>query len=510
MSKAKRTFLSAVWNHTGRTAEYVVMYVTSVLIARGLGVEENGRFVGLFSLTQLLLVACSLGLETSLNKFIPQLREADSEPHVRTILRRVLLLRLAAFAATVAACVAVMETVSLPFLDTNRHVLARVLAFTGLRSIVPLFAMVLTARLQTSLTASITFAVRLLELGGVFLLFTFGFTVENLFLVFFCTSAAHVAGYMLFSRSSLFGAAKLVDLRPIFTFGGVFWMNTLVDFILGRQGDVLLLANIHPHRAQAGLYDVAYSLAQLASMAMTVGLSGVSFATFARLAVTEQGVMDRFYAFSIRIISLLTIPLYAFLIAHAEGVLRLLYSPNYNAAASLLVGILLFRLLSRLFGGPENAEYVLSRGKVGMVVGVGMVAATINLVLNLLLIPTMGAAGSVIAGGCANVTVNALGAMAVFSMSPNKIQFRFWLKLSLLSLVAAFAVRAALPGESPTVLVLNASIYFAFLLLGLFFIKPLTEADADWLARIGGGVQRVVVWFTPPKSNIVETKAPAL
>lgn len=508
MSNAKRTFLSALWNHTGRIAEYVVMYFTAVLIARGLGVEENGRFVGLFSLTQLLLVACSLGLETSLNKFLPQLGEADSESHVRTLLRSVLLLRIAAFAATVLACVAIMETVSLPFLDTNRNVLALVLAFTGLRSIVPLFAMVLTARLYTSLTASINLAVRLLELGGVLLLFRFGFTVENLFLVFFCASAIHVAGYLLFSRPSLFGAAKPVNIRPIVTFGGVFWMNTLVDFILGRQGDVLLLANIHPDRTQAGLYDVAYSLAQLASMTMTVGLSGVSFATFARLAVTEQGMMDRFYAFSIRIISLLTIPVYAFMIAHADSVLRLLYSPSYTPASSLLVGILLFRMLARVFGGPENAEYVLSRGKVGTIVGVGMVAATVNVVLNLLLIPTMGAAGSVIAGGCANVTANALGAIAVFSMSPNKLQVGFWSKLALLSLLAAFAVRSVLPGESLMSLVLNGGVYLALLLFGLFLIKPLTEGDAVWLARISGGMEHVVVWFTSSKADIAESKAP--
>ncbi len=46
MSEPQATFRSAVWNHAGRILEYVLMYVTSILIARGLGVQENGMVKG--------------------------------------------------------------------------------------------------------------------------------------------------------------------------------------------------------------------------------------------------------------------------------------------------------------------------------------------------------------------------------------------------------------------------------------------------------------------------------
>lgn len=506
MSQARRIFESALWNHTGRILEYVLMYLTSVVIARGLGVQENGRFVGLFSLTQLLMVLCSLGLETSLNKFIPQLSAEHADQQGRFVLRRALLLRVGAFAGVTVLFSVFLRLVPVPFLEANCQVLVPVILFTGVRALVPLFAMVLTARLRTAVNALINLFVRTIELGAVLWLLSNTFNVENLFLVFLGTSILHVVAYVAFSRSTFFGPVQAVAMRPILSFGGLFWINTLVDFVLGRQGDVLLLANLHPDRAQAGLYDVAYSLAQLAAMAMTVGLSGVMFATFARLAVDNQDVMDRFYAFSIRIVSLLTLPLFAFMIWNAEGILQILYSPRYSAAMPLVVGILMFRVVSRLFGGPENSEYLLSRGRVGSVVSFGIAAAATNIVLNILLIPHFGAVGSVIAGGCANVLVNMLCALAVYRISPNRIQLFFWVKLTFVSATAAFLGQTLIPNHSLPSLIINGIVFLMVLVLGLLLIKPLTRGDVEWLCRLGGRLERVLGLFAATKSPVPNTK----
>ncbi len=510
MPDARRIFESALWNHAGRILEYVLMYLTSVVIARGLGVQENGRFVGLFSITQLLIVLCSLGLETSLNKFIPQLAQEHADQQARFLLRRVLLLRVGVFAAVTLVFSVFIRFVSVPFLDANRHILAPVILFTGVRAVVPLLAMVLTARLQTAVTALINLVVRTIELGAVLWLMSNRLTVERLFLVFLGTSILHVLAYVAFSRPTCFGPVRAVEMRPILSFSALFWVNTLVDFVLGRQGDVLLLANLHPDRAQAGLYDVAYSVAQLASMAMTVGLSGVMFATFARLAVENRDVMDRFYAFSLRIISLLTVPLFAFMMWNADAVLRILYSPDYGAAASLVIGILAFRVVSRLFGGPENAEYLLARGRVGTVVSFGIAAALTNVVLNTVLIPRMGAVGSVIAGGCANVLVNTLGALAVYRISPNRVQALFWVKLALASGVAAFLSHSLMPDPSLPSLLLNGMVFLMLVFLGLRIMKPLTRSDAEWLGQISRRLDKVLGLFTATRSHAAETNPSAL
>lgn len=494
MSTARLTFRSAAWNHAGRILEYVLMYLTSILIARGLGVEENGRFVGLFSIAQLLLVISSLGLETSLNKFIPQLDERASDGNTRFIMRRLLGIRVLAFLVVAGLFTLAAAVIRTPVTNEPHDILLVVMVFAGLRSMVPLFAMMLTARLQTHITARLNLVVRIVELAGVFVLGREGLTVQNLFVLFGATALLHTIAYVAASRTHIFGGALPLPLRPILQFGGIFWGNTLVDFILGRQGDVLFLRTLLADPAPGGLYDVAYSVVQLAVMTMTVGLSGVTFATFARLAVTDRETMNRFYSFSIRIISLLTIPLSAFVLVHARSILGILYTTPYLAAGQLVQGILLFRIISRLFGGPENAEYLLSDGRVGTVVAFGCLAAAVNVTLNFFLIPVMEAKGAVIASGCGNVLVNGLTGYAVWKKSRNKVQFGFWVKLSLASLLTAY-LSGMMAGEGLLEVVGAAVLFLAMFVVLLFLIKPLHQSDASWLEQISPRLRPLVLPF---------------
>ncbi len=494
MSTAQLTFRSAVWNHAGRILEYVLMYLTSVLIARGLGVEENGRFVGLFSISQLLLVISSLGLETSLNKFIPQLDERSSEGTTRYIMRRLLGIRVLVFLVTATLFSLAAGLINTPLTNEPRQVLLVVMVFAGLRSVVPLFSMVLTARLQTHITARLNLTIRVIELGGVFLLARESLTVQSLFVLFGATSLLHTILYVVASRMHLFGEAQALPLSPILQFGGIFWGNTLVDFVLGRQGDVLFLRTLLTDPVPGGLYDVAYSIVQLATMAMTVGLAGVTFAAFARLAVKDREIMNRFYAFSIRIISLLTIPLSAFVLVHARSILGILYTTPYLAAEQLVQGILLFRIASRLFGGPENAEYLLSDGRVGIVVAAGCVAATVNVTLNILLIPLLEAKGAVIASGCGNVLVNGMTGYIVWRKSGNKMQFGFWAKLSVVSLFAAY-VSGLIGGEGMLAIIMAGVLFLGMVLVLLRLIKPLEQTDSLWLEQISPRIRPILLPF---------------
>lgn len=503
MSNVKLTVRSALWNHAGKILEYLLMYATSIIIARGLGVVENGRFVGLFSLSQLLLAAVSIGLETSLNKFIPQLEQKNNGAQVAFILRRSVLIRGLAFCCATIAFLTATVFITVPFFSQNEQILVWVFAFTAVRSFFPLFAMVLTAQLRTALTARINLTIRTIEIIGIIALWHYELTVLNVFVLFLVSSALHVSLYVFSSRLHFFAKPEPVEMKPIIAFGGIYWINTLVDFILGRQGDVFFLTNLLPDSAQGGLYDVAYSIAQFASMAMTVGLAGITFATFARLAVQDQGMMDRFYGFSIRIISLLTIPLYTFLIVHSRELLSILYSSNYLDATMLVQGILVFRIVSRLFGGPENAEYLLSKGKVHLIVGIGLVAAGLNILLNVIMIPTYGAMGSVIASGSGNLLVNAVAAIAVYRTSMNKLQLVFWFKLTVISVLAAFASGYVIPSSLPFSMFAAGLVFLVLIAGSLVLIKPFTEADEEWLAKADQRVKGIIHRFVrvEPKAS---------
>lgn len=499
MSRAKRIFTSAAWNHAGKLAEYFLAYLSAVLIARGLGVMENGVFAGLISFSQFMSALSSLGLETSLNKHIPQLSNARSQEQVRYLLRRLMGIRLVLF-AVVAGLVFVLPALAgfqLPKGVDDYLVL--LVVFTACRSLVPLVAMTLIAQLKTEINSRITLLVRLMELVGIIVLFELGMvSILNLILLFLAATFIHIFAFILVGKSELIGGEHPLPLRPVLAFGGLFWLNTISEFILGRQGDVLFLSSFAADTSQASLYDVAYSVAQFSALGMTIGFGGVTFAAFASLAIEREEAMNRFYAFLIRIVSLLTIPLFTFLLWNGRSVIQLLYSEKFDAAFSLLQVILAFRIVSRLFGGQENAEYLLSKGSVAPLVAVGLIGGVCNVVLNIVLIPEFGAFGTTIASGTGNFVANVLAALLVYKATRGGAQFAFWAKLTVIGLASSFLCHVLIDAISLPALLGQAFVYTGVLIVLLGFIKPLTQEDSRWLIQVNSRLKKILQPFTSP------------
>lgn len=66
MSFAKEILQGILWNHVGKILEYALMYVFSVLVARGLGAEGYGTYITFFTVAQFLLLVSGLGFESAL------------------------------------------------------------------------------------------------------------------------------------------------------------------------------------------------------------------------------------------------------------------------------------------------------------------------------------------------------------------------------------------------------------------------------------------------------------
>jgi O-antigen/teichoic acid export membrane protein len=274
---------------------------------------------------------------------------------------------------------------------------------------------------------------------------------------------------------------------PLVKFGAIFWLNTLAELVLAKYAAVVLLNALGGTASEASLFDVAYALSHLATLVLTVGFGGVTLATFARLATSDPGVLQRFYCFAIRILSLLIIPVCAYLLVNGRFLLTAIYSPEYLAAFPLLQLLLSFQMVSRLFAGPENAEYLLAKGKVGPLVAIGLVAAGVNLLLNFLLIPSMGGMGAVIAGGVATLLVNMMGAALVWRDGRSRIQVGYWVRITGMSLCASVVAYMVIDAETVIRAVLNG-VVFAVALIGLLFlIKPFPAGDAEWITRMGRG-----------------------
>ena len=454
--------------------------------------EANGTYVGLIAVAQVLLLVISMGLEASLNKHIPQIEDPWKIQKTRFLLRRILLVRLGAFVVIGAVLTqfAIWFRGVLP--GAVMEYLFWVLLYAGSRSLVPLLGMVLVAQFNTPLTSKINGAVRLIELLAVAVMMGQGLAITALLGLFAATGVLHTILYILFARKNLLGSASPMRVMSVLVFGWVFWINNFGDYFLGRHGDLLFLTALLPDSSAASLYDVAYSLSQIAFLSVTVGFTGVSFANFARLASERRPAMNDFYLTMVRVISLLSIPMYAYLLFNGEGIVEIIYSAEYRTAGQIVTVMVAFRIGSRLFAGGENAEFLLSLGKVGALVGIGALAAALNCGLNLLLIPLYKGTGAAIATGVAMLLANYLGWWLVRRNSGPGVQVQYWLKIITIACLSAWGTSLVLEVEGVATLLMSGFVFLGVFLGVCAIVKPLEPNDLQTLGIKGGRQEKIL------------------
>ncbi len=484
---------NALWNHAGKLTDYIAWYCSSVLIARGLGVELNGVLAGMVSGIHLLLAVSSVGLEVAINKFLPQLAGDDIASRARKIIRKAALARILLYLGVSAVVILASRWMWGDPLGFSPSILVTLFFYGLLRGLAPLAAMVLIAQWHTDRAAVISGTTRLLELMILVVLYNMGMSLESVILVLTGTFAIQLLGYLMAAKKYWIGQETAVPMRPIWIFGTIFWANTMVDYFLGRQGDILFLTLLSPSTSSAALYDISYSILQAGAMVMTMGFSGVTLAAFARLALGARDSMDRFYGSLVRITSLLMIPVMGFLFVVASDIIQLLYTDAYAGASVVLQVMLLFRITSRLFAGGENADYLLALNKVGDVVWIGVIGAGVTVVMHLILIPRFDVVGAAWAAGVGTLSANALGILRVRQYGSATIQWRTWgIVLGITGAAGLVAHSLPVPGAQPAGILIRGFVYLG-LVSGLAMVfRPLEFHDANTVSSISPRLQSVV------------------
>ena len=92
-SLTRKASAGLLWNQMSRFGEYGVMFVLSIVLARGLGTEGFGRYTVVISFSYICILLSTLGLNEAMNNFVPKYQ--DTPGTLSFILRRALGARIA-------------------------------------------------------------------------------------------------------------------------------------------------------------------------------------------------------------------------------------------------------------------------------------------------------------------------------------------------------------------------------------------------------------------------------
>jgi O-antigen/teichoic acid export membrane protein len=485
MSLAKSIVRGVIWNHAGRIVEYALMYIFSVLVARGLGAEQNGVYVTFYTLAQFLLLISSLGFETALTRWSAQHFQTEDMPRLRYVLRRLFRWRLVVFLVVAFFCYffrfQILRFLSLS--PTAAGYFLLLILYAGLRCLVPLFMAFFVSRFNTRIVTVISVSARILEVIAVVYLLSHGYGLESIFLVIIGGAAYSVVASLILARKSYWGGVEREDPRPVITLGVTFWVNMIMAFVLEKQGDIFLLNNLLGDRREVSYYDVAFGLMQVVVYGFTIGFSGISLATFSRVASSNPDSLGQLWKFSVKVIALLVLPPLIFLAAHAKVIVPAIYSSQYASSIGLFQVLVLFQITARLFGSGTNADVLLAVNKPRVLVAFGVLAGGLNILLDILLIPHYRAYGAVIATGIANTTVVMMSALYIVRRFSVFVSVEFWLKIVAISAVSALVVRYVLHPETIVGVVFCALIYVAVWILLMYVFKLFSRDDIDYIKK---------------------------
>lgn len=201
-------------------------------------------------------------------------------------------------------------------------------------------------------------------------------------------------------------AVRWGQFRAMLSYGARAQGGNIVQFFNYRLDQLLL--NLLATTAAVGTYSVSVALAELVWQLP----NAVSTVLFARAANESSAVMDRLTPRVARWTLALSLAACAVLALGGEVVIRLVYSSAFRGAYTPLLWLLPG---TAVFGvGVVVAHDVAGRGHPGYNMIVGIVSLGLTVLLNLLLIPRLGASGAAIASS-ASYAITTLLTLVAFA-----------------------------------------------------------------------------------------------
>jgi O-antigen/teichoic acid export membrane protein len=472
---------AVLWNHSGKLTEYALTYLFSVLLARKLGAEQNGGLATYLAVAQLLIVLSSAGTDAAINRYLPQIADEGSASFV---IRRLFAYKGMLFAffglIMIAGWHSFISWFGLQAVSIQYGCV--LLAFAFARIFSSSFTAIWLARFSPRPVYYISNAVLICQIIWVQAVIGVHAPMQDALPPIVFGAIAVLALNALLGRRYLLAAETSSEpppaMKPVRSYSAWLWMNAMLEYVLGKQGDIALLGFFAVAKTGIGQYDAAHSLSQLPGFALSAGFAGVSISMFAKLAHESKEALLPFWKKLSRLLTQLTVPMYCFAFVFAPDIIRAVYSTEFLGGTLALQILAASRIAARLFGGGENTEAVLALNGERAVFSLSAVGGALNLILNIGLIPIWGIAGAATATGVTTVLVNMGSWNLLHRNIGNPLMAGHWLKVFLIGILPPLGLRVPMPALSLTGLIAAGIACAALWAPSIYFIRMRYE-DRD-------------------------------
>ncbi|GCE06483.1 lipopolysaccharide biosynthesis protein [Dictyobacter aurantiacus] len=506
---------------------FLSSFLFTVLITRAVTTGEYGVYAIIQTTINTIIYIVALGIEDATVTFVPRLL-SESGPGVAGQLARYLLaVRLIILFVTIAIILfglpllatgiallpipgsaAVVNTLQGPLLSRFSIPIALYVFGTGISN---LFSALCAARMRMHIVLVIGSITQGALLLAGFILLTLGWGIDGILwlqaLVALLTALAFVCWLAPFL---LKGAPHhRLPLKNIWHISISAWLTNLATGALFKQISIILLGVFLISVENIGYFNLSFQLADAANLLLVSGLTGVGGSALAAAFTghNHQRFGQTWQAL-IKVETLLAAPVLVFCLFNASNITNVLYGNKYDPVWPLLTIFLFFNLLVRLLGTTIHQSGLYVLGKPRQVVASQWLGLLIVIGVGILCIPTLGAAGALIADGIAKTAAGILLLIWIAPQIPSghRREVLVFTGRFMLALILA-ALPSLLWHPKDRILLGISGCLFIILCLGLlWWIKPLTQPDIELLKGMNPRLAGYLKYFSRASKDIGPTR----
>ena len=401
LSSFHRFITNIFWTVFGKVCVQITLLAISILITRSLGKERLGIYATLLVIPAFVRLLNQFGLETLINKKLPELAVLDpSGNQGRYLVRRLLLFRLI---SSLAFCWLLyiflphyLNFIHMPHLLDYRTAL--ILYFMVI-TVESLLSTLFMTQLRYKIVSIVETASALLNLVflGVFILSGYG--IVGVLYAYILSVCLNIFAYLILSAKDLRGGSVAPELKEMKHLAWASYWISLLSFGLMTQSDILLMNYFHVDHASIGYYHLVTSLGAMAGFVLT-GVGPLALSIFSEVFAREShSGLSRSWHQIMGFSAFLTVPIYVFIFFNAEVLITFVFGDQFLSAAPLLAFYIVFLGLSVVLGTHFTVSTLFILHRRDMAIRSTVEGSVLNVGLNLVFIPAYGVVGALGATG---------------------------------------------------------------------------------------------------------------
>ncbi len=279
MNRFKRLSHAFIWNYLNKISGYLLDFILSVVLARGLGEYGYGVYSEFFNLIFLFSLVASLGLDTTVNVFIPKLH--SNPARLSSFVRKTLILVMS-WSLLVAVLLAASREQLASWIHSPdiKPLLLVGAVFLIFYNFINIAQFVFLSLYRAKIVFWITLCLKGGFIASSLAVFWWGRGLPEIVALFALSSLVISAGIFIRLKPLYSPAPESVRYLKYMKFGFNAWMIKFLNYFLGRYFDIFILGLWGMAKAEISYFNIALSITLALSYFFTSGFSGISMAFF--------------------------------------------------------------------------------------------------------------------------------------------------------------------------------------------------------------------------------------